>query len=309
MKKRQVIFLLLPKMHLLDLAGPDQVFLEAGDFGINLSVVYAGVEDEVTCSTGMKISGLQHFDTLLVEPGDFILIPGADIKQLISDKIRHEKQVLKWLVESYRNGAYISSVCTGAFFLGKSGLLDGRKCTTHWKHTEKLQAHFPLAKVENDILFTEDNRIFTSAGVAAGIDLALHIIQKLKDELTASKIARELVVHVRRKGHHSQQSIYTAYRDHIHAGIHDVQDFVQENIDRKISLTQLAAVACMSPRNLTRVFKKETGITVNNYINRVRKEVLINLKTNPDLTRKQMAALCGLASERQLSRLMSQMRN
>ena len=201
-------------------------------------------------------------------------------------------------------GAFICSICTGAFFLARMGLLDGKKCTTHWKRTKELQARYPQINLVEDILFTDDNGIFTSAGVTAGIDLALFIIGRLKDENLSFKVARELVVYMRRHGNDPQHSVFLDYRNHLHSGIHNVQDYVQENISKKITLELLADVACTSPRNLTRIFKKETGITVNYYITLIRKELLRKLTSNQAVTRKQMAGLCGLKSERQVIRLL-----
>ncbi|MEQ1677368.1 MAG: AraC family transcriptional regulator, partial [Chitinophagaceae bacterium] len=196
------------------------------------------------------------------------------------------------------------SICTGAFFLAMTGLLDDRKCTTHWKRTGQLQAKYPQIRLMENILFTEDERIYTSAGVTAGIDMALYIVAKLKGDNFSYKVARELVVYVRRQGNEAQQSVFMGYRNHIHSGIHKVQDHIQEHIHQKLSLSQLSDIACMSSRNLTRIFKKETGVSVNEYTTLLRKERIRELLKNPDITRKQMAKQCGLKSERQVIRLM-----
>jgi transcriptional regulator GlxA family with amidase domain len=306
MQKRKIIFLVLPHVHLLDLAGPDQVFLEANDYNADLDIVYCGPENDLFTTSKLGIARLKNFTKIKISKGDYVIIPGADVKYLLSGAIPSEKEMLTWLRNGYETGALLCSVCTGAFFLAKTGLLNGRKCTTHWKRAKQLKQKFPLVKMEEDILFTEDGRILTSAGVTAGIDMALFIVARLSGEQTSFKVARELVIYMRRQGNEAQQSIFMQYRNHIHSGIHKVQDYVQENIQDKITLFHLADIACMSSRNLTRLFKKETGITINNYITLVRKEVLANLKTNPDLTRKQMAALCGLSSERQVIRLIKE---
>ena len=136
--------------------------------------------------------------------------------------------------------------------------------------------------------------------------MALHITEQLTNENTAFKIARELVIYRRRSGEDAQQSIFIKYRNHLHTGIHTVQDYMQEHLNQKITLELLADVVFMSPRTLTRVFKKETGISVNNYITLLRKELLNKLAADTDLTRKQMAAMCGLSSERQVIRLIKE---
>ena len=303
MEKTKIIFLILPHIHLLDLAGPDQVFLEALGMGADLTVEYCSIDKPVITSSHLGIAKLKMFSRIKINKGDYVIIPGAEVKFMVSKSIPFEKEIGNWLRDGYDNGAYICSVCTGAFFLARLGLLNGKKCTTHWKRTKELKERYPSINLIEDILFTEDERMFTSAGVTAGIDLALYIISRLKDENFSFKVARELVVYMRRHGGDKQQSVFMNYRNHLHSGIHNVQDYVQQNINKKITLSLLADIACTSPRNLTRVFKKETGITVNYYITLIRKELLQKLANNPEISRKQMALLCGLKSERHIIRL------
>ncbi len=298
-----IIFLILPEMHLLDLAGPDQVFHEAIEYGAGINLQYCSYEKGVATSTNIPFGNLTHFATIKAKPGDYIFIPGANVSFLLSKKMKEQKALFQWIIDSYNNGAVICSVCTGAFFLVHTGLLNGRKCTTHWKRTKELQEKFPAVNVVENILFTEEDRVFTSAGVTAGIDMALYILGKLTDDNFSYKVARELVIYVRRQGNEAQQSVFMNYRNHIHSGIHSVQDYIQENIASKLTLNELADVAFMSSRNLTRVFKKEIGISVNEYITLVRKGRLAELMKNPDITRAQMAEQCGLTSQRHVSRL------
>lgn len=304
MATTKIIFLILPNVHLLDLAGPDQVFLEAKDFGADIEVRYTSFTNNLVTSTEMPLGHFEHFEAMDVKEGDYIFIPGADLKYLQSKELGNEKALIRWITEGYQKGAFICSVCTGAFFLGMVGLLDGKKCTTHWKRTTELQAYYPKAKVVENILFTEDERIYTSAGVTSGIDMALHILNTLKDDMFSFKVARELVIYQRRSGNQEQTNIYFDYRNHIHTGIHNVQEWLIENIHEKPSMYHLADIACMSVRNLTRIFKKETGITINDYITLLRKEHIKELLKKPDLTRAQIAKACGLKSERQVLRLM-----
>lgn len=299
-----IVFLVLPNVHLLDLAGADQVFLEAIDYGAELRIQYCSTVEAPATSSGLPMGKLPHFKEIQLQAGDFILIPGADLQYLLSTSVGAERELFDWLRQAHRNRVRLASICTGAFLLGRAGLLDHKKCTTHWKRTTELKTHFPKAKVAENILFTEDEGIYTSAGVAAGIDLALHILSTLKDEYFAYQIARELVVYTRRAGTDAQESIFLSYRNHIHTGIHKVQDWLQDNLHQKATLDDLADVACMTTRTLTRVFRKETGITVNDYITLLRQEKIRALRKNPDLSKAQIARHCGLLSERQISRLM-----
>jgi transcriptional regulator GlxA family with amidase domain len=304
MKPTNIIFLILPKLHLLDLAGADQVFYEAIDYGVNVTTTYCSYTDSIETSMDLGLGKMKHFSEVSVSPGDYIIIPGAETSVLHSAEIAAQKELFKWVIDAWQNKANICSVCTGAYFLAMTGLLDGRKCTTHWKHTEILQRKFPKLNVVDNILFTEEERLYTSAGVTSGIDLALHIVAKIKDDHMSYKIARELVVYNRRSGGDAQQSVHLKYRNHIHNGIHKVQDWIQEKTAEKMALDDLAEIACMSTRNMTRIFKKETGITINDYIGILRREKIKELLKNPDLTRRDIALQCGLKSERQISRIM-----
>lgn len=304
MKKTKIIFLILPGVHLLDLAGPDQAFLEAIELGADWELVYCSVDKNILTSSRLAITKLTLFSKVTISQGDHIFIPGAPVTSFTAKNLAYESEIKKWLQEGYQKGAFICSVCTGAFLLARLGLLDGKNCTTHWKRTKELQQLYPAVKVQEDILFTTDERICTSAGVTAGIDLSLQIISNLKGDHFSFTVARELVVYNRRNGNDMQQSVFMQYRNHIHSGIHRLQDYLGQFIHRKVSLTKLSHIACMSERNLTRIFKKETGITVHAYISLLRKEYLQQLLADPDITRKQMAALCGLTSERQVTRLL-----
>src|SRR5262249_35897584 len=134
---------------------------------------------------------------------------------------------------------------------------------------------------------------------------ALHIVEQQKGQWFAHKVAREMVVYNRRAGNHKQLSELLSFRNHIHTGIHAVQDWLQENLHKKVSLKVLAEMANMSNRNFTRIFKKETTLTVNEYITLLRKEKISRLLANPDITRIEIAKKCGLKSERQISRILS----
>jgi transcriptional regulator GlxA family with amidase domain len=303
MKTTNIIFLILPKIHLLDLAGADQVFYEAIDYGLNLETTYCSYTSGLETSTHLGLGVMKHFSEVRVSEGDYIIIPGAETSFLNSPEMAQQTALFQWVIDAYRNKAHVCSICTGAYFLAMSGLLDNRKCTTHWKHTEILRNKFPKLTVVDNILFTEEDRIFTSAGVTSGIDLALYIVAKIKDDNLSYKIARELVVYNRRAGNDAQQSVHLKYRNHIHNGIHKIQDRLQEKTDTKMVLDDLAEIACMSTRNMTRVFKKETGITINDYIYILRKEKIKELLKNPDISRRDIARQCGLKSERQVSRI------
>lgn len=301
---KTIAFIISPGTHFLDLAGPDQVFFEAIFYKAPFELEYCRYATEAGASSGLRFSNLKHYSEVALKKGDYIFIPGMNtdiIHQTSPDIMR---SLFGWLSAAHTLGANLCSVCTGAFLLAAAGLLDNRACTTHWKYTQRLQREFPRLKVQENVLFTEKDGIFTSAGIASGIDLALHIVEKEMGAYFANKVARELVVYIRRDGNQSQQSVFLSYRNHLHAGIHTVQDWLTEHLDKKNALDELAELAHMSTRNFTRIFKKETGITIGHYIALLRKEKISELMKKPDLSRRQIARLVGLGSERQLSRLL-----
>ena len=298
------IFLVLPHVHLMDLAGPDQVIYGAIEYGADFSIDYCSVEESLNTSAGLPIGKLKHFSEVSLYKGDFLVIPGAETDYLLSNHFTEKKDLFTWLNKQYSNCVNICSICTGAFALASSGLLDGIPSTTHFSKTKHLQKQYPALKVNENVLFTQYKGIYTSAGITSGIDMFLHIVEELKGDYFAHLIARELVVYNRRTASHNQQSELLSFRNHIHAGIHNVQDWLHNNLHKKTNLFDLAETANMSARNFTRIFKKETGITVNEYITLLRKNKIKELIKNPDISREQIAGKCGLKSVRQLSRIM-----
>lgn len=302
----KIVFLILPEIHLLDMAGPVQVFQEAADYGANVVIDYCSFMDGLQTSGAMPFGVLKSFQNIKLRSGDYLIIPGASISSIIERGSFYPQPLVHWVQQAYNSGVQLVSICTGAFFLASLGMLNGKKCTTHWKRTAQLKSLFPNVQLTENVLYTEDQGIYTSAGVTAGIDLALHIVKKIGGENIAFKVAHELVVYLRRAGNETQQSVYLQHRNHIHYNIHKVQDYMQDHLDKGASLPVLSDVACMSTRNLTRTFKKETGITINAYLNLVRIEKLKELARNTDFTRRKMAQYCGLKSERQVIRLLKQ---
>jgi transcriptional regulator GlxA family with amidase domain len=304
--RSKILFLVVPYANLLDIAGAAHVFFEAQEFGLPLDIEYCSFEEKIHSSSHLPIGPMVNYREQTLRSGDYLFIASGDAKYMLTDALRPEPELLQWIVQAHQCGATICAVCNGAFLLAQTGLLNYRNCTTHWKRTAQLQAKYPKAKVLENVLFVEDGCICTSAGAASGIDMALHLLSKMKDDFFAYEIARELVIYKRRAGSHAQQSIYLSYRNHVHAGIHRVQDWLIKHLDHKASLLDLAAIANMSDRNFTRVFKRETSITVNQYITLLRQERIRELLKNPDISRKQIAQHCGLKSEKQISRLMKQ---
>jgi transcriptional regulator GlxA family with amidase domain len=297
---RRVVVLLMPHVHLQDMAGPVQVLHEAAELGAAYRLTYCGVEPRVRSAQGLVLSDLEPLTT--IQAGDLVLIPGVSSDTL--DRLDHVP--VDWLREAHRAGAHLASICSGAFALAQAGLLDGRRCTTHWKLVDRLRRDVPHAQVVDNCLFVDDRGVITSAGVASGIDMALSLVERDHGPLVVSRVAREMVVYLRRSGEQEQRSIYLDHRTHLHPGVHRVQDFIVQHPDRKSTVEELARLAAMSPRNLRRVFHRATGLTPKQFSSRVKVQVARDLVDDPHRTVEAIASSCGFDDARQLRRLWKQ---
>ena len=277
---------------MLDLAGPLQAFSEAKRYRTRLCATH----DRVRSHQGVVFADLEPLPDVSSE--SLVVVPGMPY----AETERIERRATKWLAQAAESGAHIASVCTGAFALGEAGLLDGRRCTTHWSRTTELARRFPKARVLEDRLFVTDGNITTSAGIASGIDMALALIEQMDGPLVAAEVAREMVVYLRRDGSQEQESVYLDFRTHLHPGVHRVQDWIVRNPARRATLLDLAGIAGMSSRSLTRTFRRATGISVHEFSTRVRVELAKTLLHEPSLTMESVAARSGL-SARELRRL------
>ena len=298
---RPIYVLLLPHVQLLDCAGPSQVFFEAMLQGANYQLIFCGIDSVVTSAQGLVLqtqSGLPE-----IQPEATILIPGvqldyyADLSTPIDPKITH------WLQASAAAGCRIAAICCGAFVLGEAGLLDNRPCTTHWSALELLQQRYPKAQVRQNVLYIQADRIITSAGISTGIDLALALVEQDYDALLVAKIARQLVLYLRRSGQQTQHSVYLQYRNHLHIGVHRVQDYLAEHLAETISLEQLAAIAKLSVRSLNRAFRTTLGLTPISYQQQLRLELAANLLHNPAWSIEHIAQQVGFSDTRHFRRL------
>lgn len=252
----RVIFVLLPGVHLLDLAGPAQVFTTATEHGLPYEVRYVAQAGRIASAQGLPLLP----DTRWPELGadDLVIVPGWRAASL-----RHGPQpdtaTRERLRAHHAAGGTVASVCSGADALGRAGLLDGRRCTTHHDLQRELAARYPRARVVRDVLFTTDDRLVTSAGIASGIDLALHLVAARHGPAAAARVARDMVVYTRRNGDEPQASTMLRHRSHLDDTVHRVQDIIDARLAEPLRLTHLAAGAGVSERTLTRLFHRATG--------------------------------------------------
>ncbi|WP_205326335.1 GlxA family transcriptional regulator [Glycomyces sp. YM15] len=301
----EVVFLLVPKLHLLDLAGAAQVFSTAEDVLTEAGgssayrLRYVAASPEVPTAQGLPVRAETAWPEL--GPADLVLVPGwrspgtAGAPRLSASQAEH-------LFEHHRRGGTVASVCSGAFALGQAGLLDGRRCTTHHDLQEELARRFPDAAVIRDVLFTEDDRVVTSAGIASGIDLALHLVAVRHGPAVAGRVAREMVVFARRNGDEPQASAMLRHRSHLSDAVHRVQDRIEARFAEPLRLPDLAAESGVSQRTLTRRFAEATGMSPLQYQSVLRLERAEHL-IGQGATVDAAARAVGFADARMLRRL------
>lgn len=212
----------------------------------------------VRCKSGFEIT--PHSDLVPVEDADLVAVPAHADGAFVPD------EVLDALRAAVGRGAYVLSVCSGAFMLGEAGLLDGRECTTHWKYVDELQRRFPLASVHCDSLYVQDGNLLTSAGTAAGIDACLHLVRQEHGSALATKLARRMVVPPHRDGGQAQYVEAPMPKTPEAPTLEPVLTWLMTHLDRAITVEELAAQAHMAPRTFARRFRAETGTTPHDWV-------------------------------------------
>ncbi|MBY8881716.1 helix-turn-helix domain-containing protein [Actinacidiphila acidipaludis] len=254
---RNVAALVLDGVHPFELGVLCEIFgLDRSDDGLP---VY---EFGVVSAEGPRLS--THAGFGLTVPHDMDRLEEADLIAVPAGESFNEREfppeVLRALTRAVERGTTVLSVCSGVFVLGAAGLLDGRRCTAHWRHTERLSARYPAARIEPDVLYVDDTGVVTSAGTAAGIDACLHLVRKEQGSAVANGIARRMVVPPHREGGQAQyvdRPLPRATSDPV-AG---VLAWMERHLDREVTVEELAARAHMSPRTFARRFQQETGTT------------------------------------------------
>lgn len=303
---KKIAFIIPPTVELLDLAGPAQVFTEAKFQGFEIDIEFFLYEKNPVSTCGLLFGKIQDFKEARLNEGDFVFIPGMDQGYLQSSSFKSKKEFFKWLKACKESKINLCSVCNGAFALGEAGLLDGLECTTHWRRVEELQRRYPKANVLNNVLYVKRGLLATSAGISAGIDLALSILEEMAGSYFTHKVARGLVFYHRANGQRSRPSNYLNFRNHMNMKIHEIQDYIVHNIDGDNPIGVLATVAGMSARNLTRLFRQTTGITINQYLTNLRLETAKGLLKDPQNSLTYIASRCGFKSARQLQRILNE---
>ena len=301
-----VYLVVTPGVLMLDYAGPAEALRMARDMGAPLTLHTCGPQADVHTSLGTHLGGLEPLPEPL-PPNSLVLITGNSHERE-DYAAPAAQQVVRWLQTAPLPDTRLASICSGALLLAMAGKLHGLRCTTHHTLIADLQALAPTAQVQSDRIFVDDGRVLTSAGITTGIDLALYLVEQMAGAALAAQVARRLVMYTRRSPNDPQLSPWLAHRNHMHPAVHRAQDAMThsmtEDPTRRWSLPELAQVACVSPRHLSRLFMQHTGIGVVDYQQQLRMARAQELLThNPALSQEQLAEACGFGSARDFRRV------
>ena len=291
----RVAVLALDHVVALDLGTPTQVFGAAGSAaGTPLYAVGVCTPDggPVTARDGFSI--LPEYDVALTETADTIVVPGIYDGPTLREGVLPEK-TRDALRAAHARGARIMSICTGAFALAAAGLLDGRRATTHWAHAKRFRRLHPRVDLDPDVLFVDDGDILTSAGVAAGIDLCLHVVRQDHGAAVANGAARRCVMPPWRDGGQAQY-IERPVPDGAGAGTSPTREWILARLEEPLTLRAMADHARMSVRTFTRHFREETGVSPARWLIRQRTDHARRLLETTDLGVDQIARRAGFGT-------------
>ena len=303
---REVVIVVYPGVQSLDVTGPLEVFAGTqkliegtGRKEAGYRITVAGVDGApLRTSSGLEIvPGASRAD--VPKEIDTLVVPGG----AGSADASKDEALLDWIKAAAPSTRRVASVCTGAFLLAAAGLLDGRRATTHWASAARLAERYPAVEVDPEPIYLRDGNVWTSAGVTAGMDLALALVEEDLDRDAALTIARHLVLFLRRPGNQSQFSATLASQQPERVPLREVQRYVVESPSADLSVEALATSAHMSPRHFARAFRAETGITPARYVERVRLEAARRRLEDTAAPVAAVAAACGFGTPETMRRV------
>lgn len=300
MSEPRVVIVTFPTAQILDVTGPLEVFSSASR--LLPTVRY---RTEVVSSRGggavMASCGLEFATTSIASvraPVDTLVVAGAedmDAACADADLLLHVRRLA-------RSARRVTSVCSGAFVLAAAGLLDGRRATTHWADCHLLTHGYPTVTVEPDAIYVHDGNVWTSAGVTAGIDLALALVSDDHGRQAAATVARQLVVYLRRSGGQAQFSALLAAQGADSEPVRDLLSWLPDHLTHDLSVTALARQTNLSERQFSRVFKSEVGITPADHVEAARLEAACGLLETTLSSIEQVARICGFGTPETMNR-------
>jgi transcriptional regulator GlxA family with amidase domain len=300
---RTVLFAILPEVVLLDVAGASEAFrLAEREAPGSYQIRFVSTQSSVRAAVGLQLDKLEPLPDRV--PDNTVIVVAGVTTRALRLESAPATTLMRWLKRTMENETVtLLCVCAGALLAAKAGLLERRECTTHHEHIDDLAQLEPTATVHGNRIFVEDGRVFTSAGVTAGLDLTLYVIGRQLGHQVAASVARGLVVYMRRSGGDPQLSPWVMYRNHVNPVLHRVQDAVIKDPAAHWSATRLASVACMSSRNLARLFAEHAGCSPLDYVQRLRVALARELVTNSEMGMERVAEKTGFSSAHQLRRV------
>jgi transcriptional regulator GlxA family with amidase domain len=294
---RRIVIVAFEAVQALDVTGPSEVFSLAhrGTDGGAYTIELLG--DPIRTSSGLQLTPhrpLGKDD----RPIDTLIVPGGKGTRSAAN----DERLISWLRLAAHRSRRVASVCTGAFLLARAGLLDGRRATTHWAACDALGRLHPSVEVDPDPIFVRDGNVYTSAGVTAGIDLALALVEEDLGPRAALAVARSLVLFVRRPGGQAQFSAGLAGQVASHRRIRELQRWLTDHLADDLSVPALAERCFMSERNFSRVFTREVGSTPAAFVESLRLERARLLLESTELQLEQIAQGCGFGTVETLRR-------
>ncbi|MFI5530291.1 GlxA family transcriptional regulator [Kitasatospora sp. NPDC051853] len=295
MEQRSVLVVLFEDVQSLDATGPLEVFAGAGGVSSGYRVGTAALGGgPVRAGSGLRL--LPDADLAEVAPPHTLVVPGGHGTQ------RPDPALVRRIAELAAGAERVASVCTGAFLLGEAGLLAGRRATTHWAYCESLARRFPETEVDPDPIYVRDGRIATSAGVTAGIDLALALVEEDHGREAALTIARHLVMFLRRPGGQAQFSVQLSAQLAERQPLRELQQWIAEHPEEDLSVPALAGRAALSPRHFARAFTAEVGVTPGRYVDGVRLEAARRRLEEGREGIEEVARACGYGTAEAMRR-------
>ena len=290
---RRVVVVAFDGIQSLDVTGPAEAFsIATRFFGADYAIELATPDGApARASSGLTLNADRAIDAVKGAIDTLVVAGGAGTAAAAKDE-----RLVAWIRRTARRSRRVASVCTGAFLLAEAGLLDGRRATTHWSSCDALAERFPLVEVDPDPIFVRDGNVATSAGVTAGMDLALALIEEDYGSEVALQTARSLVLFVRRPGGQSQFSAQLKAAPARREPLREVQAHIAEHPAADLSVPALAARAYMSERNFARAFRAETGMTPAAYVEVTRVERARRELETTDLPVEAVAARCGFGT-------------
>ncbi len=298
---RTVLIIVFDDVQSLDLTGPLEVFAAANEWcagrgaepGYAIATASLG-GGAVLTSSGLRL--LPDADLTTLPPPDLLIVPGG------AGARRRDPDLVGWLRAHAGAAGRLASVCTGAFLLAEAGLLAGRRVTTHWAHCAELAADYPQVSVDPDPIFISDGDLATSAGITAGIDLALALVEDDLGRDAALAVARALVVFLRRPGSQSQFSAQLSAQVAERRPLREVQQWITEHPAADLSVEALARRASLSPRQFARAFTAETGLPPGRYVDQTRLEAARRHLEDTAASVEQTARACGYGTPEAMRR-------